>query len=696
MMLGQRVRQFGEKLVRRRPLEPRNESEIPTPHLNSFDLVVFGVNRTLRAGVYILAGAVAVYVTGPAIIISFLVAGLFALLSGFYFAEFGARVPCCGSVYLYSYVTMGQLHAFITGWNIILHFVLATAYLTRAWSYTFDSLIGNHISQVLEGTFSEHMPSFLAPYPDFVALALVLLMAGLLILGVHVTARVTKVSTGINALVLSFIIISGFIKGDLHNWQLTEQDYKLAASGSSDSYSLGPLGSGGFVPFGFEGILRGAAVPFYSFFGLNAIVTTGKETPNPQRSIPWSIGIFISICFLAYSGVSAALTLMVPYYQIHPYNPLPQAFHHVGWAPAGYFVAVVILCALFYSLLVVMLTMSRLICAMAEDGLLFRGLGKIYARRGTPIVAILVSAILSGIMAVLFEIHHLVELLSVGVLLAYFLVAFSVLVLRYQPDQSFSKKEKVEEEIEMEPIVEGNPSPSVPEAGTSNPLKSLCNPISTTPTLKSGQIVYGCAFLLVLLLTILSLLLALWPSRVFSGDPGFTAGAVLLLLLIMWITVIIWRQPQNPSPLHFRVGDLMCPAVQAEGLKSACFEVKPPLLDQGRGDLLKPMDLPRSHPVLPPHPCLSGPCVHSLRMTGVSLPTWGGASLSAVGSVFRESLALPAGTFFACLPTDQHLCEHLLDNTDDYWDLGPIWHLECCWICHILWIWDPTQLGGEQ
>ncbi|XP_020949062.1 cationic amino acid transporter 3-like isoform X6 [Sus scrofa] len=478
MMLGQRVRQFGEKLVRRRPLEPRNESEIPTPHLNSFDLVVFGVNRTLRA---------------------------------------------------------------------------ATAYLTRAWSYTFDSLIGNHISQVLEGTFSEHMPSFLAPYPDFVALALVLLMAGLLILGVHVTARVTKVSTGINALVLSFIIISGFIKGDLHNWQLTEQDYKLAASGSSDSYSLGPLGSGGFVPFGFEGILRGAAVPFYSFFGLNAIVTTGKETPNPQRSIPWSIGIFISICFLAYSGVSAALTLMVPYYQIHPYNPLPQAFHHVGWAPAGYFVAVVILCALFYSLLVVMLTMSRLICAMAEDGLLFRGLGKIYARRGTPIVAILVSAILSGIMAVLFEIHHLVELLSVGVLLAYFLVAFSVLVLRYQPDQSFSKKEKVEEETEMEPIVEGNPSPSVPEAGTSNPLKSLCNPISTTPTLKSGQIVYGCAFLLVLLLTILSLLLALWPSRVFSGDPGFTAGAVLLLLLIMWITVIIWRQPQNPSPLHFRV-----------------------------------------------------------------------------------------------------------------------------------------------
>uniref|UniRef100_A0A8D1GSY2 Cationic amino acid transporter C-terminal domain-containing protein n=1 Tax=Sus scrofa TaxID=9823 RepID=A0A8D1GSY2_PIG len=536
MMLGQRVRQFGEKLVRRRPLEPRNESEIPTPHLNSFDLVVFGVNRTLRAGVYILAGAVAVYVTGPAIIISFLVAGLFALLSGFYFAEFGARVPCCGSVYLYSYVTMGQLHAFITGWNIILHFVLATAYLTRAWSYTFDSLIGNHISQVLEGTFSEHMPSFLAPYPDFVALALVLLMAGLLILGVHVTARVTKVSTGINALVLSFIIISGFIKGDLHNWQLTEQDYKLAASGSSDSYSLGPLGSGGFVPFGFEGILRGAAVPFYSFFGLNAIVTTGKETPNPQRSIPWSIGIFISICFLAYSGVSAALTLMVPYYQIHPYNPLPQAFHHVGWAPAGYFVAVVILCALFYSLLVVMLTMSRLICAMAEDGLLFRGLGKIYARRGTPIVAILVSAILSGIMAVLFEIHHLVELLSVGVLLAYFLVAFSVLVLR-----------------RLHYTLTGGLG--LMEVDSMIPSFCFLNVLLGLSQESSGL---GCLMLDIgaaVHVTFIPLIqVPARPELQQEGEnPGFTAGAVLLLLLIAGITAIIWRQPQNPSPLPFRV-----------------------------------------------------------------------------------------------------------------------------------------------
>ena len=123
-MLDQYVRQFCEKLVRRRPLEPRDESEIATPHPNIFSLLVFGVNRTLSVGVYILAGSVAVYVAGPGIIVSLLVAGFFSMLSGFYFAEFGARVPRSGSVYLYSYVTMGQLYAFITGWTLILHFVL--------------------------------------------------------------------------------------------------------------------------------------------------------------------------------------------------------------------------------------------------------------------------------------------------------------------------------------------------------------------------------------------------------------------------------------------------------------------------------------------------------------------------------------------------------------------------------------------
>ncbi|OWK15973.1 hypothetical protein Celaphus_00004844, partial [Cervus elaphus hippelaphus] len=199
----------------------------------------------------------------------------------------------------------------------------------------------------------------------------------------------------------AFIILSGFIKGDLHNWKLTEHDYALATA--VFTHSLGPVGAGGFVPFDFEGVLQGAATCFYAFVGFAAINPRGNE------------------------------------------------------------------------------------------------------------------------------------------------------VTVYQPDQNLGKNEKTKEKIEMKFRVEGSPLDSEPEAGTSNILKSLWFPTSTFPTRKSGQIVYGCAFLLVLLLTILSLILAQWPRLVFSGDPVLTTVAVLLLLLISGVTVIIWRQPQDPSPLTFRV-----------------------------------------------------------------------------------------------------------------------------------------------
>ncbi|XP_037014304.2 cationic amino acid transporter 3-like [Artibeus jamaicensis] len=547
-MLCQRVRQFGQKLVRRLPLEPRDGSDSRlTRCLSTLDLVAFGVGSTLGAGVYVLAGEVAKDKAGPAIILCFLVAALTSMLSGLCYAEFGARVPCSGSAYLYSYVTVGQLCAFTTGWTLILSYVIGSASVARAWSSAVDSLAGNRISQVLQGSFSPQVPH-LAKYLDFFSLGLVLLLTGLLVLGARESALVTKVFTGLNLLVLSFVILCGFIKGDVHHWQLTEQDYELAKNGSNDTSCLGPLGSGGFVPFGFDGILRGAATCFYAFVGFDCIATAGEEARNPQRSIPLGTVISLFICFLAYFGVSAALTLMVPYYQIHSDSPLPQAFLYIGWAPARYIVAAGTLSALSSSLLGSMFPMPRVIFAMAEDGLLFQGLARIHPRTHTPIIATVVSGTLAALMAFLFELSDLVDLMSIGTLLAYSLVAFSVLVLRYQPD----RKTKLEI-TETKPEFETSSLESVLEAGTSKTLKSLCIAVNTSPTRKSGQVVYGCALLLALLLTILCLILAQWPSRLVAGDPGFTTVTGLLLVLILGITFIIWRQPQNPAPLHFKV-----------------------------------------------------------------------------------------------------------------------------------------------
>ncbi|TKC37494.1 hypothetical protein EI555_005110 [Monodon monoceros] len=553
-MLWQALCRFGQKLVRRRTLEPGMAETRLARCLTTLDLVALGVGSTLGAGVYVLAGEVAKDKAGPSIVICFLVAALSSMLAGLCYAEFGARVPRSGSAYLYSYVTVGELWAFTTGWNLILSYVIGTASVARAWSSAFDNLIGNHISQTLQGSISLHVPHVLAEYPDFFAMGLVLLLTGLLALGASESALVTKVFTVVNLLVLGFVIISGFIKGDLHNWKLTEEDYKLAVAGLNDTYSLGPLGSGGFVPFGFEGILRGAATCFYAFVGFDCIATTGEEAKNPQRSIPTGIVISLFVCFLAYFGVSSALTLMMPYYQLQPESPLPEAFLYTGWGPARYVVAIGSLCALSTSLLGSMFPMPRVIYAMAEDGLLFRVLARIYTGTHTPIVATVVSGIIAACMAFLFELTDLVDLMSIGTLLAYSLVAICVLILRYQPDQEM-RNEEGEVELQEEKIHEA-------EKLT---LQGLFCPLNSIPTPLSGQVVYVCSSLLelvlmflnltleALLLSVLCLVLAQWPTPLLSGDPVWIAVFVLLLMLITGITGVIWRQPQSSTPLHFKV-----------------------------------------------------------------------------------------------------------------------------------------------
>ncbi|XP_066105281.1 cationic amino acid transporter 3 [Saccopteryx bilineata] len=538
----QKLRRFAHKLTRRRKLEPGTAETRLARCLSTVDLVALGVGSTLGAGVYVLAGEVARDKAGPSIVICFLVAALASVLAGLCYAEFGARVPRSGSAYLYSYVTVGELWAFTTGWNLILSYVIGTASVARAWSSAFDNLIGNHISQTLQGSISLNVPHVLAEYPDFFALGLVLLLTGLLALGASESALVTKVFTVVNLLVLGFVIISGFIKGDLHNWKLTEEDYKLAVDRLNDTHSLGQLGSGKFVPFGFEGILRGAATCFYAFVGFDCIATTGEEAQNPQRSIPVGIVISLSVCFLAYFGVSSALTLMMPYYQLQPKSPLPEAFLHVGWAPARYIVAGGSLCALSTSLLGSMFPMPRVIYAMAEDGLLFRVLARIHSRTHTPVIATVVSGIIAALMALLFELSDLVDLMSIGTLLAYSLVSICVLILRYQPGQEI-RIEEDELELQEEPMSET-------EKLT---LQALFCPYNAAPTLLSGQIVYVCSSLLALLLSVLCLVLTQWSIPLLSGDPIWIAVIVLLLMLITGITGVIWRQPQSSTRLHFKV-----------------------------------------------------------------------------------------------------------------------------------------------
>ncbi|XP_028822793.1 probable cationic amino acid transporter [Denticeps clupeoides] len=383
--------------------------------LTTVDLVSLGVGSCVGTGMYVVAGLVAKEMAGPGVILSFIIAAVASILSGVCYAEFGVRVPkTTGSAYTYSYVTVGEFVAFFIGWNLVLEYLIGTAAGASALSSMFDSLANHSISRFMIthlGTLNG-LGKGEESYPDLLALLIAILVTIIVAVGVRNSVTFNNVLNVINLVVWVFIVIAGLFFLSGANWD-----------------------GGRFLPYGWSGVMQGAATCFYAFIGFDIIATTGEEAKSPNTSIPYAISASLITCLTAYVSVSVILTLMVPYNLIDGDAPLMEMFAVHGFLAGKYIVAVGAIAGLTVSLLGSLFPMPRVIYAMAGDGLLFRFLAHLSPFTETPVVACAVSGFLAGLLSLLVSLRDLIEMMSIGTLLAYTLVSICILLLRYQPER---------------------------------------------------------------------------------------------------------------------------------------------------------------------------------------------------------------------------------------------------------------------
>lgn len=416
--------------------------------LTTTHLISLGVGATLGAGTYVVTGQVAANIAGPSVTLSFAIAAFTSILSGLCYAEFGSRVPkTTGSAYTYSYVTVGEIWAFVIGWNLILEYMIGTAADAAALSGAFDYAIGYRVRNFTMTYIGAFNSPYLGEYPDFLSFIFTIVVTIILALGVRESAHFTTLFNVFNVTVVIFIIITGLFYVDVRNW--TEGD--------------------GFFPYGGMGVISGAATCFYAFVGFDVIATTGEEATNAPKSIPVAIVASLLIVFVAYFGVSSVVTLMVPYNMLDKRSPIPDAFKQRGLPWANYIISIGAICGLSSSLLGNLFPLPRIILAMAHDGLLMECFGKVNLKTEVPVNATIYPGIMTAFFALLFDLQELVEMMSIGTLLAYSLVSLCVLILRYQPDDHIDYMHELENELQItetcnqEVVYEDTPKDTVNE-----------------------------------------------------------------------------------------------------------------------------------------------------------------------------------------------------------------------------------------
>ena len=389
--------------------------------LTAKDLMGFGIGIVIGTGIFTLTGVEAKQHAGPGVVISFGIAGLVSLLAALCYAEMASAVPTAGSAYTYAYATIGEIFAWIIGWDLILEFALGAAVVARGWSGYLANLF-----DLPPTLFSEKATVNIG------AIAIVLVLGAVATVGIRESARVTNALVVVKVAICAFVVIAGLFfvdKANLTPFIPASQPVEKGTSGLAQPLSQAVFGLEP-TAFGFAGVLTAAAVVFFAYTGFEAVANLGEETRNPSRDLP--VGLFgtLALCTVLYMGVSFVITAMVDYRKIDEGAPIASAFDAVGAGWAASLISIAAVAGLTSVILVDIVAMGRIGFSMGRDRLLPPAIAKVHPKWGTPYRITAITVVFVAVLAGFVPLGTLANLVSIGTLFAFIIVSIAVPILR--------------------------------------------------------------------------------------------------------------------------------------------------------------------------------------------------------------------------------------------------------------------------
>lgn len=402
--------------------------------LGPVQLTSLGVGCIIGVGIFVTTGAVAHDTTGPAMMLSFVVAGVACVFAALCYAELASMVPVAGSAYTYAYATLGELLAWIIGWDLVLEYGIGAAFVANGWSGYFRDLIsmfGLEIPKTLTAApfdfdATTGLLAHTGTYFDLPAVLITIVITAILVKGIRESASFNAGMVIIKVAIVLFVIGVGAFYVDPANW------HPFAPHGYTGLSFFGHTIWGEQSSAGKPlGMLAGAAISFIAYIGFDSVSTHAEEARNPRRDVPIGIVGSLLICTVLYCAVSAVLTGMVPSSELETRAPVAAAFRQVGLPWARFIISVGALTGITSVLLVLMLSQPRVLLAMARDRLLPPGFfGAVHPRFRTPWKSTILTGLVVCLLAGLLPLRFLMELVNIGTLLAFAIVCASVLIMR--------------------------------------------------------------------------------------------------------------------------------------------------------------------------------------------------------------------------------------------------------------------------